>query len=214
MNLNSEIGRVLRSSTTGFAFGCRASQLREPFFGGLVKAEARSDECIYGLIYDFMVADDPLVRRLVLSENLSVSAIEDQRSNRMLPIEMSVLTVGYKQDGHVRQGLPPRPPLNLDPVWMVLDRDELIEFTNRRAYLRLVLRGAQSGVPVEQLIVAHIRSLHALRGNDDPWALGMVEEVIELLRADYMTLVPTLEALGEALPLLPINPVGAGEVMR
>lgn len=210
MSENSEIGRVLRASTQGFAFGCRASQLRAPFFGGLVKAEARRDECIYGLIYNFSVEDDPLVRRLVLSENLSTAAIEDQRSNRMLPIEMNVLTVGYREEGKLRHGLPPRPPLNLDPVWMVLEPAELIEFTNRRGYLRLVLRSAQSGVPVDQLLVAHIRSLYALRGNDDLWALGMVEEVIELLRADYVTLVPTLEALGEALPTLPIVSGGAG----
>ena len=97
---------------------------------------------------------------------------------------------------------------------MVLDPDEVRDFTARRSYLRLVLRSAQSGVPVDQLIVAHIRSIYALRDNDDDWALGMVEEVIELLRSDYVTLIPTLEALGEALPMLPIGSLPRAEGAR
>ena len=36
---NLEVGRVLRASTTGFAVGCRVSQLSEPGFGALVKAQ-------------------------------------------------------------------------------------------------------------------------------------------------------------------------------
>lgn len=199
-----EIGRILRSSTQGFAFGCRAAQLENPYFGALVKAEAQADECIYGMIYNFNVDDDPLVRRLVLADNLPVSAIEDQRNNRLLPIEMSVLTVGYNQKSVVRQGLPPRPPLNLDPVYLVDDPDEVRLFTDRLSYLRLVLKSADAKIPVEQLLVAHIRAVHQLRGRDDKWAVNVIQEVIELLRGDYATLIPTLEALSDALPTLPI----------
>ena len=103
-------------------------------------------------------------RRLVLSDNLPPSAIEDQRTNRLLPIEMSVLAVGYSNRGLVRQGLPPRPPLNLDPVYLVTDPAEVEQFTGRLSYLRLVLKSAESGIPVDQLLVAHIRSVYELRG--------------------------------------------------
>ncbi len=199
-----EIGRILRASTQGFAFGCRAAQLDHPYFGALVKAEAQPDECIYGMIYDFHVDDDPLVRRLVLADNLPVSAIEDQRNNRLLPIEMSVLTIGYNRNGVVQQGLPPRPPLNLDPVHLVDDPDEVKQFTEKLSYLRLVLKSADAKIPVEQLLVAHIRAIHQLRGRDNEWAMSVIQEVIELLRGDYATLIPTLEALSDALPVLPI----------
>ena len=200
-----EIGRILRASTQGFAFGSRAAQLEIPFFGALIKAEANENECIYGLLYNFNVDDDPLVRRLVLSDNLQPSAIEDQRNNRLLPVEMSVLSVGQRIGSNITQGLPPRPPLNLDPVYLVDDADEIRAFTDRLSYLRLVLKSAEAGVPVDQLLVAHIRSVYDLRGNDNEWAMGVIQEVIELLRSNYDTLIPTLEALSDALPLLPIT---------
>lgn len=197
-----EIGRILRASTQGFAFGSRAAQLDIPYFGALVKAQVNPDECIYGLLYNFNVDDDPLVRRLVLADNLPPSTIEDQRRNRLLPVEMSVLSIGQRSHDKVTQGLPPRPPLNLDPVYLVDDLDEVKAFSDKLSYLRLVLKSAEAGVPVDQLLVAHIRSIYELRGNDNAWAMAMIQEVIELLRSNYETLIPTLEALSEALPIL------------
>jgi hypothetical protein len=196
-----EIGRVLRASSAGFAIGCRVSQLAAPSFGGLVKAQpADQREAVYGVIYDMHIDDDPLVRRLVLAQDPSPEAIEDQRANRLLPVEMSVLNVGYQLDGKIRHGLPPRPPLNLDPVYLCQAGDELRAFTNAPAYLRLLLRSAAEQTPVDQLLVAHVGQVFAQRGNDVAWARRMVEVVIETLRNDYDLLMPTLEALGEALP--------------
>ncbi len=206
-----EIGRVLRASTAGFAIGCRVSQLSQPAFGSLVKAKPLgSEECVYGLIYDMHIDDDQLIQRLVMTENPRAEIIEDQRQNRMLPVEMSVLTVGYKQDGRLIHGLPPRPPLNLDPVQLCVEGDEVREFTEPLGtgalpYLRLILRAPANRVPVDQLLVAHVRDVYRLRGNDQVWALTAVEELIELLRSNYELLVPTLEALSTALPELPIG---------
>lgn len=203
---NITIGRILRAATQGFAVGCRATQLEIPAFGGLVKVEPlNGQETIYGLIYNINVDDDPLVQRLVLADNPKPSVIEDQRHNRVLPIEMSVIAIGYERDGVIRQGFPPRPPLNLDPVVMVRDQDEITRFTDKLSYLRLILRAANENVPVDQLLVAHIRDVYRLRGDDAAWALGVIEEVIELLRANYETLMPTLEALNDALPDLPVS---------
>nr|MBP6788045.1 hypothetical protein [Promineifilum sp.] len=122
--------------------------------------------------------------------------------NRLLPIEMSVLAVGYCRDGRFYHGLPPRPPLNLDPVLLCLDKAEIVRFTDRLGYLRLILRGKELGVPVDQLLVAHLQDVYRLRGYDADWAVAVIAEVIELLRNDYATLVPVLEAIGEALPEL------------
>ena len=190
-DLEPEIGRVLRASSAGFAIGCRVSQLSLPSFGGLVKAQP---------------ADDPLVRRLVLAENPQPATIEDQRANRLLPVEMSVQNVGYRLDGRLRHGLPPRPPLNLDPVYLCQDLDELRAFTQDPGYLRLVLRASADTTPVDQLLVAHVGQVYAQRGHDVAWAADVVQFLIDSLRYDYDALMPTLEGLGDALP--GYSPVG------
>ena len=55
------------------------------------------------------------------------------------------------------------------------------------------------------MLVAHISSAYALRGNDQAWAVEVVNELIELLRSNYDVLIPTLEALSDALPDLGIG---------
>jgi len=203
---NQQIGRILRASTTGFVTGCRVSELSAPAFGSLVKAQpVDAREVIYGLIYDMHIDDDPLVRRLILAEAPAEAVINDQRENRLLPVEMSVLAVGYgSENGRIRHALPPRPPLNLDPVLLCRDKQEVLDFTTHFGYFRLILRTAQSGVPVEQLLVAHILHVHATR-QDDAWVMAAVTELIELLRSNYEMLIPTLEALSDAFPNLPLK---------
>ncbi len=200
---NPVIGRILRASTTGFVVGCRVGQLSIPAFGGLVKAQPVDErEAIYGLIYNMNIDDDPLVRRLVLADNPPESVVNDQRQNRLLPIEMSVLAIGYERDELIQHGLPPRPPLNLDPVQLCTNSDDVIAFTNRLSYLRLILRTAGSNVPVDQLLVAHVLTVYQIRGQDDLWATAVIQELIELLRSNYDLLIPTLEALSDALPTI------------
>ena len=200
-NPKTEFGRVLRSSTTGFILGCRVNQLDRPSFGCLVKAQpVDAGEVIYGLIYNMNVDDDPVVRRLILNENPPATVVNDQRLNRLLPIEMSVLAVGHSLNGRIIHGLPPRPPLNLDPVILVEDEDEVRAFTERLGYLRLILRTMAGDVPVDQLLVAHIRQTYENRGRDLAWATAVVGELVELLRSNYDLLIPVLEALGDALP--------------
>jgi hypothetical protein len=201
--VNPQFGRILRASTTGFAVGCRVGQLQHPAFGSLVKAQPVDErEAIYGLIYDMHIDDDPLVRRLVLAENPPESVINDQRNNRLLPIEMSVLAVGYQRNGRIQHSLPPRPPLNLDPVELVTDPADVRAFTNTLGYLRLILRNVGSNVPVDQLLVSHIHTIYQMRGDDDVWLTAVINELIELLRSNYDVLIPTLEALSAALPKL------------
>ena len=198
-----EIGRVLRANTTGFAVGSRVNQLSTPGFGSLVKAQpAGEHEAIYGLIYNINIDDDQLIRRLVMVEDPRPEVIEDQRTNRILPIEMSVLAVGYRLDGRLLYGLPPRPPLNLDPVLLVEDSHELRQFTENPGSLRLILRAEGSRVPVDQLLVAHLHDAYLRRGEDVEWVVSVVRELIELLRSNYDVLIPTMEALSSALPEL------------
>lgn len=201
---NQEIGRILRASTAGFAVGCRVSQLNLPAFGGLVRAQPVDErEAIYGLIYDMHIDDDPLVRRLVLTDAPPESVINDQRDNRLLPIEMSVLAIGYQFQGHIQHGLPPRPPLNLDPVELVANPADVRQFTDHLSYLRLILRAAGGNIPIDQLLAAHIANVYEIRDHDAIWALQVIDELITQLRSNYDVLIPTLEAINAAIPGLP-----------
>lgn len=198
-----EIGRVLRASTTGFAIGSRVNQLTTPGFGSLVLARPIDQgEMIFGLIYDINIDDDQLIRRLVMTEEPRQEVIADQRLNRLLPIEMSVLAIGYAQKGEIHHALPPRPPLNLDPVELCVDPDEVTKFTENLGYLRLILRAAGGRIPVDQLLVAHISQVFQIRNQDLTWSTRVVHELIELLRSNYDVLIPTLDALSAAMPEL------------
>ncbi|HRV92144.1 MAG TPA: hypothetical protein P5526_08275, partial [Anaerolineae bacterium] len=108
------IGWVLRASTVGFTVGCRVLQPSVPQFGDLVKVPVSDGMSVFGLIYNVQVQDDPAVRQLILVGEMEPEAVLDQRENRLVPIEISVLVVGYQRDKQIFQGLPPQPPLSLD----------------------------------------------------------------------------------------------------
>lgn len=147
------IGHVLRASTAGFSVGARVQQVDAPAFGAIVRAQPRraGHEAVYGLLYDIHIDDDPLVRQLVLADAVSEETIRDQRHHRIVPLEMSVLAIGYLDGDVVRQALPPRPPLSLDPVYRCTP-DEVRAITERFDYFRVVLGAGQ--LPSEQLLAA------------------------------------------------------------
>ena len=150
------IGRVLRSSTAGFSAGASVDQIEAPTFGMVLKAEPVSNgrETIYGLLYDVHIDDDPLVRQLVLADAVTEETINDQHYNRIVPIEINVLTVAYSNSGQLVHALPPRPPMSLNPVFLCSD-DEVRALTSSFDYFRLVL--GTSDVPAEQLLAANLR---------------------------------------------------------
>jgi hypothetical protein len=193
-----EIGRLLRAGTTGFVVGCRVSQLEAPTFGALVRVPLERGYQIYGIIYDMHIDDDGLVRQLVTADGVDDNVIADNRVNRNVPLEMSVLSLGYSCDGKIYHLLPPRPPLSLDVIYLC-DPQDLIEFTSagRFGYFRHLLRAEQ--LPVGELIAAHImqaQEIHIQAGNPG-WSERAQQEIITLLRDDYATLMSVLGALGE-----------------
>jgi len=196
-----EIGRLLRSGITGFVAGARVSEKESPRFGALVRAPLGADLNIYGLIHDIHVDDDGLVRQLVTAENVDAEVIEDNRINRVVPMEMSIMAVGYREGDNIFHLLPPRPPLSLDVIHQC-SPDELVEFTSagRFGYFRHILRAPDA--PVGEILAAHIQAAaqaHQAAGNPD-WRNAATQELITLLRDDYSTLMAVLSALGDALP--------------
>jgi hypothetical protein len=194
-----EIGRLLRAGTTGFIAGCRVSQFNVPSFGALVTAKPEGSENykIYGIIHDIHIDDDGLVRQLVTSENISDAVMHDNRVNRIVPVEMSVLAVGYEQDGKIFHLLPPRPPLSLDVIYSC-NEDDLTRFVKagRFGYFRHILRAKD--IPIGEVIGAHIQQVRE-KINDRAWVEAATQEVITLLRDDYPTLMSVLGALGEVV---------------
>jgi hypothetical protein len=197
------IGRLLRASTTSFVVGCRVTQLEAPRFGALARVPLSEGYQIYGLIYDIRIDDDGLVRQLVTAHDVDEAVIADNRVNRNVPIEMSVLTVGYEENGGIRHLMPPRPALSLDVIYLCSEK-ELVEFTKagQFGYFRHILRMKDEEAPVGELLAAHIEQAnmaHTAAGNTG-WAHEATQELITLLRDDYPTLMAVLGALGDAIP--------------
>ncbi len=194
-----EIGRLLRAGTTGFVVGCRVSQLDAPAFAGLVRAPLGDDHHVYGLIHDIHIDDDGIVRQLVTADSVDENVIADNRLNRNVPVEISVLTVGYRQNGQIKHLLPPRPPLSLDVITQC-SADELRQFTSAGSfgYFRHILRAQD--VPIGDMLAAHLEQAHAAHtqaGNSN-WAQDATKELIVLLRDDYPTLMNVLNALKDS----------------
>ena len=190
-----EIGRLLRAGTTGFIAGCRVNQLSVPSFGALVRAPLGDGYQVYGLIHDIHIDDDGLVRQLVTADGVSEEVMKDNRERRIVPVEMSVLAVGYEQDGKVHHLLPPRPPLSLDVIYLCDDK-EIARFTERFGYFRHILNGKD--VPVGEVVAAHILQAGRARGVESgKWIESATQEVITLLRDDYPTLMSVLGALAD-----------------
>ena len=192
-----EIGRLLRASTTGFIAGCRVSQWTVPAFGALVRAPLSDDYQVYGLIHDIHIDDDGLVRQLVTAENVADEVMRDNRERRIVPVEMSVLAIGYEQDGRIFHSLPPRPPLSLDVIYQC-DPDDTTRFVKagRFGYFRHIIRAQD--IPVGEVISAHIRHVRETLG-DPAWVEAATHEVIILLRDDYPTLMSVLGALSDVV---------------
>lgn len=195
-----QIGRLLRGSTSGFVAGCRVAnfEVEAPSLGALVRAPLGNELQVFGLIYDIHIDDDGLVRQLVTAEGVDEAAIADNRENRTVPVEISVLAVGYQQAGRILHLLPPRPPLSLDVITLC-DDDELRRFTSagRFGYFRHVLRNRD--IPTSEVLAAHIQQAQRAYAavGDATWASAAAQELITLLRDDYPTLVSVLGALSD-----------------
>ena len=95
------VGRILRANTRGYACGTHSSRIGDLHdFGAFVKApvaNATDGAQVIGLIYKVDIQDDQLVTELVMGENVPPNVLRDQRENRMVPVEVSVLNVGHTQ---------------------------------------------------------------------------------------------------------------------
>jgi hypothetical protein len=156
MNLDI-VGRVLRASTRGYACGTHSIRLDDKHdFGAFVKVPIanNSDITALGLIYAVEIKDDLLINELVMAETVDPNVLRDQRENRMIPVEISVINVGYGRGYDFIHSLPPRPPMSLSPVTLCT-REDVLFFTSKLDFLRLILNASE--VPSDDLLAATIR---------------------------------------------------------
>jgi hypothetical protein len=191
------IGWVLRASTVGFVVGCRVLQPSAPQFGDLVKVPLPDETDVFGLIYNVQVQDDPAVRQLILVGDMEPEAIMDQRENRLVPIEISVLVVGYQWQKQIIQGLPPQPPLSLDMLILCDDAD-LQTFTASLDYFRLVLNAPQ--IPADEVLITNLRRVALAYPPDQryPFLLKAGRELARLLNFDLVRLDSILRRIKPA----------------
>lgn len=193
-----EIGRLLRSSLTGFVVGCRIDQPELPNFGALIRAPINDQLEAFGLVHDIHMDDDGLVRQLAISQNLPPEVIADNRNNRNMPVEISIATVGKRQSDMLSHLLPGLPPVSLDVVYQCTS-DEVCAFTaaGRFGYFRHILQSEE--IPVGELLAAHLEQANAAHhaGGDPGWYKRAVRELITLLRDDYPNLMSVLNALSD-----------------
>lgn len=159
------IGRLIRSATTGFVFGCRVAEADVPRFGEFVKAPAQRGQAeVMGLVYDIIMEGDAFVRQMVATPDLTEEYVQDMRQNRSVPIEVSVLAIGYRSDDVWIHALPPQPPVTLDRISLA-SIGEVVDFTSRFDYLRLLL--AAPDAPVDELIATSLRHAAGLRAPNE-----------------------------------------------
>ncbi len=188
------LGRILRSSTTSFTFGRTARTPSLPAFGHLVQAQL-PDLTIYGLVYDILIADDPFVRQIVAaSDTMSPERIEDMRQRRQVPVEVTALTIAYRQADSIIQGIPPRPPAALQPI-LPCDCDETREVLASFTFFRRVLTCGDC--PADELLAASL--IHAAGcqppGQDRYYLTQAGRELARLLGSDPARLNTILHRL-------------------
>ena len=185
------LGRVMRANTTGFIVGVRVLQPQLPSFGALLRARASGGVEILGLVYDVAIDDDLFIRQLLASPRLDTpqaeTIIADQRQNRQVPAEVSVLSVAYRQGEALRYALPPQPPTLLDTVERCSD-EEVKAFTANTDYFPLVLN-AGGIVPADELLAASLREGARVRGlGGEDFLVKQGRELIRLLANDPVRL--------------------------
>ena len=194
---NLQVGRVLRASTRGFIIGCAVMQPDIPAFGSFVRAEGQAPgSAIYGLIYDVSLEDDPFVRQFI-SADPPEEVVRDQRENRQVPIEVSVLAVGCgdgDDENNIRHCLPAQPPVTLDWLYQCTG-EEVRAFTARFDYFRLVLETRE--VPADELLAASLRAAAAARpeGERETFLVEAGRELARLLAGDPVRLEGLLRRL-------------------
>jgi len=180
--------------------GCRLNQANTPAFGEMLLIPLNDGTRVYGLVYEIHIDDDGLVRQLV-NADVSPEVIEDNRQNRNVPIEISVIFIGWEDgQGRIYHTRVPRPPLTLDEIFPCRAED-ILRFISREqpGYLRALLRNEE--IPAADLVATHLKQVFNIvhHTSQSDWGDRYLGEVIALLKDDYPQLMDVLTAVSAVL---------------
>jgi hypothetical protein len=195
------VGRLLRSGVQGFDAGFSSFQNPIPEFGALVRADIENDLEVFGIIHNINVEDDGLVRQMVTTESIDPRTVADNRTNRNIPMEIGVLSVGYKKNGKIKHLLSPQIPQSMTTIFLC-SNEEICAFTNagRFGYFRHILRNKD--LPISEIIAAHFEQASQAQNaaGNHGWEREAVDNLISSLRDDYPTLMMVMDALSDVFP--------------
>jgi hypothetical protein len=155
------IGRVTRCSTRGFVGVLRAPEPELPIFGAFCKSGAQQGKSyVIGVIYNISIEDDELTRQMAASDKPIQEELADQQFLRQVPVEYSVLSIGYQSNDRFIYSLPPQPPLALATIQSMSD-DEILDFTKKLDFIPLIL--SADNLPADDLLAATLRNAASTR---------------------------------------------------
>ncbi len=191
-----QIGQLLQSSIRGFSFGCAVPKPEMPHFGAFVKVPILNGTAqAIGTIYDIVLEEDDLVRQIVATPETPAEIILDQRQ-RQMPIEVSVLTLGYMQGTTVKSGLPPQPPLTLDTI-RLCESTEIAALTNDFNFLRLIMQASEA--PTDELLVRVLEHAVSVQSNPSQYLRFAGQYLAQLIGNDFQRLDTILRRLESLL---------------
>ena len=192
------IGYTLNANTLGCTVGCRMHREQQPAFGDMIKIPLQDERIIYGVIANIQVLDDGLVRQLATTEPIQEEVIRDNRENRTVPLEFSILFLGFKEKDKIFHLLPPNPPLSLETVYLCSDQ-EMIAFSHagNTGYTRYMI--AEKDILNFELVTIHFRNIYILLAENEreAWLEKTTQTLVHLYRNDYETLCRLLQVFSE-----------------
>jgi hypothetical protein len=166
--VETKIGEVIESTTTGFTAECYELYQLPPF-GSLVKTADPPVE-IYAVVCQAGTSSiepgrHPIARGRDAESEAEIYDANPQLS-RLLRSEFQTLVMGYSENGIVRQYLPAR-PARIHAFVYPCSLEEVKQFGQSFDFLSLLL-APEIRVPPEELVAAVLRELS--RAQDDPRA--------------------------------------------
>lgn len=191
------IGEVIETNTAGF--WAESTALHElPPLGSLVSVTLPSSDTIVGVVAFGQTAGVDSGRQAVLR---GTAEIVDEgiyahhpELAMILRTTFRAITVGYREAGGTAHHFlsPYPPPLHYSVARCTVG--EARAFVANPRYFPMLL-AAETDVPAEQVLAAHIRTTYQLLGDDAGWLTTASQQVARLLKRDYDRLVTILEAI-------------------
>jgi hypothetical protein len=180
------VGEIIDVSTTRFTAQC--SELNNPpHFGSFIKTDGietgENKMAVYGVIFNVRETSIDPTRRPV-AHGLSPDDLRRQYPHlgEFLKVEFEAAIIGFGDGTRIRTYLPPFPPRIHNFVYDC-ETSEILELANDLEFIRTL--NSLSGLPIEELIAATIRSIYLARDNDQAFLVRAGQEIARLLKDDY-----------------------------